>query len=220
MKPTVFPSLLDCDLDLKRNLLFDPAFHKAQDMAQLNHSRPILKLLDAKKRGLAVSSLVKKYIPEASKSVSKVRTKVRQEAGDRQEMHEVAVAILDHIDKHGDYTDALRLIEFARNEPERDAIREWFTRYSKIGYDVRKRKFYFSRAKTSDRAGGIANPFWTLKPPPKRRPFDFACQLEKLVSKARAEQRAGNSSEDALLDDIEDAMRKHGIYPLKPRAGQ
>jgi len=134
---------------------------------------------------------------------------------DRELMHEVAVAILDHIDKCGDYTDANKLIEFARNDPERDAIREWFSRYSRIEFNGTGQKFSFARTKLSDRTSAAANPFWTLKEPPKRRPFRFAEQLARLVAKARQQQEAGDSTDDALLNDVEDVMHNHGIRLFK-----
>ncbi|MCS0463204.1 MULTISPECIES: hypothetical protein [Rhizobium] len=131
-------------------------------------------------------------------------------------MHEVAVAILDHIDKCGDYTN--KLIEFARNEPERDAIREWFSRYSRIEFNGTGQKFSFVRTKLSDRTSAAANDFWTLKEPPKRRPFRFAEQLARLVAKARQQQEAGDSTDDALLNDVEDVMHNHGIRLFKQTA--
>lgn len=166
-------------------------------MTRLNHSRPTLKLLDARKRGLAISSLVAKYFPSAS--VSAPLKKPQQQAGDRELMHDVAVAILDHIDRHGDYTDADKLIEFARNEPERDAIRQWFSRYSKLNVSPGSQKFSFIKTKLSDRASAIANPYWTLKQPSKRRDVSFADSLAALVAKARKQQEAGDSTDAARL---------------------
>lgn len=184
-------------------------------MTRLNHSRPILKLLSAKKRGLAISGLAKKHVSTASKATT-ASTKPRQAAGDDRElMHEVAVAILDHIDKCGDYTDANKLIEFARNGPERDAIREWFSRYSKIEFNGTSHKFSFIRTKLSDRTSAAANPFWTLKEPPRRLPFRFADQLARLVAKARQQQDAGDSTDNALLNDVEDVLHSHGIHLFK-----
>ena len=91
-------------------------------------------------------------------------------------------------------------------------------RYSKLNVSPGSQKFSFIKTKLSDRASAIANPYWTLKQPSKRRDVSFADSLAALVAKARKQQEAGDGTDAALLDDIEDVMHSHGIHLVKQRA--
>ena len=184
-------------------------------MGRLNHQRPILQLIDARKRGLAVvgisaSALGKRYLTPVASSTARAK----KEPSEKEKLHIVAIAIVDHFVSNGDLTDANRLLELAKPGAEREALQEWFLRYGGMGINRSTGRFRKARKLPPDRAGGLANPYWTLKEPAKRRAFDLGVELSGFVSKARERKRAeleGDNINDSLLGDLESMLREHGI---------
>ncbi|RWK44849.1 hypothetical protein [Mesorhizobium sp.] len=183
-------------------------------MGRLNHQRPILQLIDAKKRGLAIvglsaSPLGKRYLTPGSTSASRLK-KVPSE---KEKIHRVAVAIVDRFIANGDCTDANLLLEFAKPGRDRDALREWFTLYG--GMKIKDAEaFGKDRERSPDRDAGLANPYWSMREPPKRKAFHLDVELSGLVSKARErklERMVGDNVPNSLLDDMESVLRRHGI---------
>lgn len=184
-------------------------------MGRLNHQRPILQLIDAKKRGLAIvglsaSPLGKRYLTPGSTSASRLK----KEPSEKEKLHRVAVAIVDRFIANGDCTDANFLLEFAKPGRDRDALREWFILYGGMKIKGDAGAFGKDRERSPDRDAGLANPYWSLKEPPKRKAFHLDVELSALISKARErklERVVGDNVPDSLLDDIESVLRRHGI---------
>jgi hypothetical protein len=187
-------------------------------MTQLNHQRPMFKLMkDIRKvrSGLEGSALWLKHRDPVSvpgkKAVSARGKKTDTKLSERDRFHMVALSILLHIDKHGDYSDIARLVEIAPTRHDRTALIEWFCRFSKVDYNSSTNNFSYVRDRLSDATAAMKIPYWTLKPARNKAPFVLGLEIEKLLDRARQRLTTpfpGDEIDVTLIAEVEKALRR------------
>lgn len=82
-------------------------------------------------------------------------------------IHTLACSIINHIEKHGDYTGAPKMFDALKEAMPRstrnNALKQWFLEYSKLDYNNDKKEFFFNKNKENKLEQAIANPFYNLK---------------------------------------------------------
>ncbi|MBZ9675248.1 hypothetical protein [Mesorhizobium sp. ES1-1] len=194
-------------------------------MGKLNHNRPILRLMDAKNEGkhvedIATAALGRRYLTPGKITQRAAddgqKQKLPRKEPERIRIHQVALAIVDRFRQVGDSRDATLLIEYVTKEEDKDALRKWFLRYGGMVIDSHSGNFRKNRDSAPDPKGGAAKPYWDLKEPAVRRPFDLAVELSAFVSKVRKLARQpvkGDLIQDTLLDGLEKLLQEQKLHP-------
>ncbi len=140
------------------------------------------------------------------------------------EVQIVAIGILQHAHKHGDYTRAERLVLGVGDGIRGKALVDWFVQYGGllVGEDAEIGKGFigwqgkeYIEAHFDD---AKAKMWWTCKPESPFSGFDISDEVEKLIKrgeknmrlaeKMRQEGRAEEASSIVVSADVLDALRK------------
>lgn len=132
----------------------------------------------------------------------------------QQSVQEVQIAVLAHLDEHGDYTLFQKLHDALPKGARRNALVEHAVKYGKITVnmddDKAKRKakpFLFDKTKTTNLDGAAADPWWEQMPEkPVDEAFDFQKLLLALLSKA--DKAANDPTKNFQGRDLLEAARK------------
>lgn len=138
-------------------------------------------------------------------------------------IHQAAVSCLYHIDKHGDITLALKLVESlinsmpmqsSKREDTRKAITEWFTSFGKLKetstmiLGKKVVRLAYDKTKVTSLEQAIETPFWNFAPAKEEKPkaaFDLTKCIENIIKRAEKAQLAGenvNTDELAALKKL------------------
>lgn len=116
----------------------------------------------------------------------------------------VAVGIMVHCYKHGDFTRAQTLVDGLGQGVRRAALVEWFHACG-LKVDEKEQRFNgFNKAKMEDKFEKLkSTPWYTLKPERPFMGFDMQAELERLIKKA---ERAMKTAADT--PDLDAALMK------------
>jgi hypothetical protein len=124
--------------------------------------------------------------------------------------HATMLAIIEHVEKHGEVSLVNKFIKDAPTKGTRvNSVKTWFMTFGKIGYDSEKELFTFAKKKTTNLAEARKTPFWALTKEEKFTPFilDFST-IEKLVNRAVEKQAdSRNNVNAAALAALQGALK-------------
>lgn len=139
-------------------------------MGRLNHNRPILQLMDAKKQGkhvedLSTAALGRRYLTPSDLKQDKGDTKgtTSRRSPERVRIHQAAMAIVERFRQHGDTRIVSQMIDSVEKQEDKDALRTWFLRFGGMVVDLKSGGFRKNRASAPDLKAGAAKPYWKFK---------------------------------------------------------
>lgn len=174
-------------------------------MTNLDHDRPILKMIDAMKRerqrliSASAAPTGNLDVRTAMKKLAPVRLK-----RDRELIHESAVSVLTHFAQHFDLRVLHRFMEAVGDARHQVALTAWFTRYGPISVGT-DGKFRTSRDKRAALAEAKLDPFWNYQPKSEPKPFNPIADLERIE---RRLSKAG-TAHIKLLSDLRSLLKQH-----------
>lgn len=138
-------------------------------------------------------------VKELDKAIASV---IDASKGLQDNIQAVAVGIMVHAWKHGDFTRAQTLVDGLGQGVRRAALVEWFHGCG-LKVDEQEQRFSgFNKAKMEDKFEKMkSTPWYTMKPERPFTGFDMKAELERLIKKAeRAMKTAANTPDlDAAL---------------------
>lgn len=120
------------------------------------------------------------------------------------DIHIAACSILNHVEKHGDYTKAIKLVNAMGQSARKNALKDWFLAFGKLSWNAETKDFTFNKNAVTMLSEAIAMPFWDFKPEPEYKPFDFNASVQAILSKATKAVERG----DIVPQDKIEALRK------------
>jgi hypothetical protein len=128
-----------------------------------------------------------------------------------------AASIVNHTEKHGDWTAVPALYEAVKGKGRKVAIKEYFLKFAKIkmvkvkviddkGNEKEVEEFRYDKTKVTDLEGAIDTDWTTLEPPPKAMPLDLEkafIALAKRAAKHTANPVKGDDLNPKLLEVLE-----------------
>ncbi|MER9414770.1 hypothetical protein NKI95_02095 [Mesorhizobium sp. M0306] len=184
-------------------------------MSRLDHERPLFRLLASLKRERRINlpddlaKLEKKFSADSARAKGGRKPTKSEE---RKIIHQIAVGIFDHVEKHKDITVIKTLLDHIDNKNDRGAVEAWFCKFGRVHLKA-PGVLAYSRERQPNRNEAIANPFWTLMGERKRAepPFDFSGELVQLLGKATERSLRpllGDKVDLELLADIKLLLRE------------
>ncbi len=115
------------------------------------------------------------------------------------------LSVINHIDKHGDITLVVGLMDSLPRGARTKAMIAWMVAHAKVKHNVdeagkvsKDNPWLFDKTKETNMAGAIANPWYKFEPENQQDPvFDLAAALNSLLNKAAAAEKAGKTIEGA-----------------------
>ncbi|WP_156795580.1 hypothetical protein [Bradyrhizobium icense] len=137
-------------------------------MTKMNHTRPILRLIDDFKRRRRDTGLLRVQQPESGApfTLGNLPNKVDFGALNaelmelRQDLHQVACSVLAHVEKYGDVRLIDRLIAAVPAFIDTHPLMDWFTVFGSVEFVDGKAK-YKARGQSAIEVA-TALPFWTI----------------------------------------------------------
>lgn len=115
------------------------------------------------------------------------------------------LSIINHIDKHGDITLVVGLMDSLPRGARSKAMIAWLLAHAKVKQNVddkgkvsKENPWLFDKTKPTNMAGAIENPWYKFEPENVQDPvFDFAAALKSLLNKAAKAEQEGKEIEGA-----------------------
>lgn len=115
------------------------------------------------------------------------------------------LSIINHIDKHGDITLVVGLMDSLPRGARSKAMIAWLVAHAKVrqniddkGKVVKDNPWLFDKTKPTRMDAAIENPWYTFEPEKVEEPvFDFAAALASLLNKAKKAEEDGKEIEGA-----------------------
>ncbi len=138
-------------------------------VTKMNHTRPILRLIDDFKRRRADTGLLRVQQQERSAGITLGDLPKKVDFGAlnaelmelRQDLHQVACSVLAHVEKYGDVRLIDRLIAAVPAFMDTHPLMDWFTVFGPVEFVNGKTK-YKARGQTAVEVAA-ALPFWTIE---------------------------------------------------------
>lgn len=118
------------------------------------------------------------------------------------DIHQAAVSVLVHADKHGDITLAQKLIEAVPNLARKNALREWLMAFGKFGYDSENKTMTYNGKGSTLVEEAIETPFWVFKPEKDETLFDLNAAIHNLIKRAENAAAKGAKVPAAQLNKL------------------
>lgn len=122
----------------------------------------------------------------------------------KEEGQAIAIAIMEKMEKDGDYTCALPLFK-ATDELAKGlglAMREYFLAFTWLAYDEDSKKFVKDKSKVMKVAEAKAQKFWAMERPVKATPFDAQKAVHNLLKRAIKENANLENVRQVFLNEL------------------
>ena len=105
----------------------------------------------------------------------------------KEEGQTIAIGLMEHMDKHGDYTmtdNLFNATKIAFGNGLQLAMKEYFLKYTWLAYDEEKKEFVKDKAKVMNLEGAKKEKWYDIERKARDNPFDAQKAVDSLLSKA------------------------------------
>lgn len=115
------------------------------------------------------------------------------------DVHIAACSVLNHVELHGDITLANKLIEAVPTLARKNALRDWFIAFGKLGYDAKNKTMTYDKNKVTLQDDANDTPFWEFKPEAEYVPFDLTAAIQNVLKRAQKAAEHGDKLDTEKL---------------------